>query len=297
MRRFLICVAVAVTASVTSASQGPNTAAPGLLVSTADLAASLKDPGLVILHVTDRPSVYEEAHIPGARMLRYADFAIDGPDKLGSELPPAAEAKQVFEAVGVSSTSRVVIYGASPVAAARAFFTLDAMGHPRVALLDGGLRAWRAENRPTESGAGQAPPKGSFTPALKVARVASAQQIQEQMKSGGISLVDVRPDPEFLGTDGGMSMHAPGHIEGAAQLPWDTLVGSDGRFLPRDQLQAKLAAAHVVSGKPVVAYCMVGMRASVVYFVSRYLGYDARLYDGSIVDWTQKKLPVKTGRP
>jgi thiosulfate/3-mercaptopyruvate sulfurtransferase len=296
MRRLLTCVAVAATASFTSASQSQNPGSPGLLISAAELAASLKDPSLVLLHVTDRSSVFEDAHIPGARMLRYGDFAIDGPDNLGSELPSVAQAKQVFEAVGVSNTSRVVVYGTSTVAAARAFFTLDAMGHPRVALLDGGLRTWRAEGRPTESGAGPPPPKGNFTPALNADRVASAQQIQQQMKTGGISLVDVRPDPEYLGTDGGMGMHAPGHIDGAAQLPWDTLVGSDGRFLPRDQLQAKLTAAHVVSGKPVVAYCMVGMRASVVYFVSRHLGYDARLYDGSIVDWTQKKLPVKVGR-
>jgi thiosulfate/3-mercaptopyruvate sulfurtransferase len=291
-----LAVAVAVTATGTTASQSTSAGSRGLLISGSELAAALNDSDLVLLHVTDRASVYEDAHIPGARMLRYGDFAIDGPDNLGSELPPAAQVKQVFGAAGVSNTSRVVVYGTSAVAAARAFFTLDAMGHTRVALLDGGLRAWRAENRPTESGPGESAPKGTFTPVLNAARLASAQQIQQQMASGGISLVDVRPDAEYLGTDGGMGMHAPGHIDGAAQLPWDTLVGTDGRFLPREQLQAKLVAAHVVADKPVVAYCMVGMRASVVYFVARLLGYDARLYDGSIVDWTQKKLPVKTGR-
>ena len=91
-------------------------------------------------------------------------------------------------------------------------------------------------------------------------------------------------------------MHAAGHIAGAKQLTWNALVGTDGRFLPRDQLQAKLAAPARPAGKPVVAYCMVGMRASVVYFVARHLGYDARLYDGSIVDWSMKKLPVTKGR-
>jgi thiosulfate/3-mercaptopyruvate sulfurtransferase len=287
-------VAAGVAAAHPSALQ--TSTAKGLLITPAELAAALKDPSLVLLHVSDRSSLFEEAHVPGARFLRYADFAVDGPDNLGSELPSPAQVKQVFEAVGVSNTSHVVIYGTSTVAAARAFFTLDAMGHPHLSLLDGGLRAWRAENRPTESGAGAAAVKGSFTPALNAARVATAQQIQQQAPGGAVALVDVRPDAEYLGTDGGMGMHAPGHIAGAAQLPWDTLVGTDGRFLPREQLQARLAAAHVVSGKPVVAYCMVGMRASVVYFVARHLGYDARLYDGSIMDWTQKKLPVKTGR-
>ena len=107
----------------------------------------------------------------------------------------------------------------------------------------------------------------------------------------------MRPDPEFTGSDGGMGgMHAAGHIDGAQQLTWNALVSTDGTFLPADQLKARLEGAGVVAGRPVVSYCMVGMRASVVYFVARYLGYDARLYDGSIVDWSQKKLPVKAGQ-
>ena len=280
-----------------AAAQSPVAVPGGLLVSTAELAAGAKDPSLVILHVADRPSAFEEAHIPGARFIRYADFAIDGDQSVGSELPPVAEVKRVFEAVGVSNHSRVVVYAASPVTAARAFFTLDAMGHDKVAILDGGLRAWRDEKRPIETGPAKPSPKGEFTPVLNAARVATAQQIQQQMPTASIALVDVRPDPEFLGTDGGMGgMHAAGHIAGAKQLTWNELVGPDGRFLPRDQLQAKLSAAGATSGKPVVAYCMVGMRASVVYFVARHIGYDARLYDGSIVDWSMKKLPVTKGR-
>jgi thiosulfate/3-mercaptopyruvate sulfurtransferase len=112
-----------------------------------------------------------------------------------------------------------------------------------------------------------------------------------------ISLLDVRPDPEFLGTDGGMGgMHAAGHIQGARQLTWNALVGDAGTFLPKEQLKERLEGAGVVWGRLVVAYCMVGMRASVVYFVARHLGYDARLYDGSIVDWSRRKLPVTQAR-
>ena len=276
----------------------PAAASPGgMLITAGELAAAAKDPSLVVLHVADRASAFEEAHLPGARFLRYADFAIDGGQGLGSELPSVDDVRRVFEAVGVSNGSRVVVYAASPVMAARAFFTLDVMGHPRVALLDGGLRAWREEGRAIETGAAKPATPGHFMPVLNPARLASAQLIQQQMPSGGIALVDVRPDPEFLGTDGGMGgQHAAGHIAGAKQLPWNALVQDDGRFLPRAQLQAKLASAGATTGKPVVSYCMVGMRASVVYFVARHLGYEAKLYDGSIVDWTIKRLPVTTGR-
>jgi thiosulfate/3-mercaptopyruvate sulfurtransferase len=203
----------------------------------------------------------------------------------------------VFEAVGVTSGSRIVIYGSGPVMAARAFFTLDVLGHQRVALLDGGLRAWRAEGGAIETGPAKAAAAGHFLPTSNAARVVTAEFIQQQMPANRIALVDVRPDPEYLGTDGGMGgMHAAGHIAGARQLTWNALVQEDGRFLPREQLQAKLDAAGATKDKPVVAYCMVGMRASVVYFVARHLGYEAKLYDGSIVDWTQKKLPVVSGR-
>lgn len=287
---------------IAAAAAAPaHTFTPSLLVSTSELAGMLKDPAVLVLHVGSRTSSFEDGHIPGAQHVRYGDFAVEGPDGLGSELPAVEQLERVFEAAGVSDGSRVVVYGHSPVAAARAFFTLDVLGHRRVALLDGGLRAWRAESRPIETGAGRRPASGGqFTPRLEGRKLADAAFIQGRFSSPtarAIALIDVRPDPEFVGTDdphGGA--HAPGHIPGARQLPWDTLVGPDGRFLPRDRLERKLREAGAAPGKPVVAYCMVGMRASVVYFVARHLGYEARLYDGSIVDWSHRRLPVTTGR-
>jgi thiosulfate/3-mercaptopyruvate sulfurtransferase len=268
-----------------------------LLVSPAHLARQLNDPALVILHVADRESSFTEGHIPGASFVLYGDLAVDGDRSVGSELPPIDALERVFEAAGVSDNTRVVIYGSSTVAAARAFFTLDVVGHPRVALLDGGLTAWKAEGRALETGRAPSARRGTFTPKVSLARLADAALIQQQMAIGGISLLDIRPDAEYLGTDGGIGgMHTPGHIPGARQLPWNTLVREDGRFLSPPELEVKLRAAGVATGKPVVTYCMVGMRASVAYFVARYLGYDARLYDGSIMDWTQRKLPTTTGR-
>jgi thiosulfate/3-mercaptopyruvate sulfurtransferase len=262
------------------------------LVSVTELAGLLKDPNVVVLHIVDRGTVFEEGHIPGARLVRYADFAVTGGDDLGSELPPAAIVKQVFESAGVSDDSHVIVYAQSPVTAARAFFTLDVFGHRRVALLDGGLRAWRDAKQPIETGAGSPARPGRFTPRLDAARLADAAFIQQQLPGRTIALVDVRPDDEFFGNNTMGGAHAAGHIAGARQLTWNSLVGADGRFLPQDELRARLRAAGVADGRPVVAYCMVGMRASVVYFVARHLGHDARLYDGSIVDWSRRKLPV-----
>lgn len=127
-------------------------AAPaGLLVNRSDVAARLKDPAVVVIHVEDRAGDYAAGHLPGARLVRYAQFAVDGPNDLGSELPPVETLRQVFQAVGVGAASEVVVYG-SAIGATRAFFTLEYLGHPNVRLLNGGLAAWRADGRPVETG-------------------------------------------------------------------------------------------------------------------------------------------------
>ncbi len=292
MRPIATVVAVVLLSAAPVARQSP----PGRLISARELATQLKDPAVVILHVAQDSSDYTRAHIPGARFVRYGSVAADGSDDLGAELPPVAMLKELFEGVGVSDSSRVVIYGHT-VLASRVFFTLDVVGHPSVAVLDGALQAWQADGHPVETGQDRssAGARGTFTPRLNSERLATADWVRAN--AGTISLVDVRPDPEFTGSDGGMGgMHAVGHIDGAKQLPWNTLVDAEGRFLPVNQLRAKLQAAGATSGKPVVPYCMIGMRASVVYFVARHLGFDARLYDGSIVDWGRRQLPTKTGR-
>jgi thiosulfate/3-mercaptopyruvate sulfurtransferase len=294
MRPFGTSLALVLVAAAPMLAQ--QSAATRRLLSARELSSLLADPAIVVLHVAEDMADYTRAHIPGARFVRYASVASDGADDLGAELPPDATLKALFEGVGVSNSSRVVIYGHT-VLASRVFFTLDVVGHANVAILDGGLKAWQAEGHPLDNGpepsAGRA--RGAFTPRVNPERLATADWIRAN--AGKMALVDVRPDPEFTGSDGGMGgMHAVGHIDGAKQLPWNTLVDESGRFLPEDQLRAKLAAAGAVAGKPVVPYCMIGMRASVVYFVSRYLGLDARLYDGSIVDWGRRQLPTRTGR-
>ena len=125
----------------------------------------------------------------------------------------------------------------------------------------------------------------------------SADWIKERLSSPKMTLLDARPDNEFTGADGGMNgAHVKGHLPDAQQLVWNTLLDSTGKFLPDAELRKKFEAIGATKATPLVSYCMVGMRASVTYFVARHLGYDARLYDGSIVDWTRRRLPAVMGR-
>jgi thiosulfate/3-mercaptopyruvate sulfurtransferase len=273
--------------------------APGLLISPADLSAEMKDPALVILHTDMTSAGFDAGHIKGAKFVGYNQITVEGSREVGSELPPVADLVAVFQAAGVTDASRVVIYGPA-LAATRAFFTLDYLGHRNVRVMNGGLAAWKALGLEVVTGSTGSTGSGSrsrLTPHPRPEVVAMADWISQRLEGQQMSLIDARPDAEFTGDDGGMNgMHPAGHLPGARQLVWSELVNRSGQFVSDAELRSKMTAAGARSGVPVVTYCMVGMRASVVYFVARHLGYDAKLYDGSIIDWGQRKLPVKRGR-
>ena len=269
-------------------------AAPGLLISPAELAASLNDPAIVVVAVGNSDDDFIAGHIPGARFVRYDDIAIAA-NGLQSELPPIDELRRVLSAAGISDKSKIVIYG-SAIAATRMFFTLDYFGHPNAKVLNGGLNAWKASGGAIEVSALPKPASVTLTPRPQPDRVVSADWIKERLSSSKMTLLDARPDNEFTGTDGGMNgAHVKGHLPDAQQLVWNTLLDSTGKFLPDAELRKKFEAIGATTTTPLVSYCMIGMRASVTYFVARHLGYDARLYDGSIVDWTRRKLPAVMG--
>src|SRR5687767_10138667 len=267
----------------------------GLLVSADELAALLKEPTVVVLAVGNSADDFTAGHVPGARFVLYDDIApaIDG---LQSELPPIETLRRVLASAGISDRSKVIVYG-STIAATRLFFTLDYFGHPNVRVLNGGLAAWKARGGPLEISPPPTVTASALTPRPQPDRVVSADWIKERLSTTKMKLLDARPDPEYTGSDGGMNgMHVKGHLPDAQQLVWNALLDSSGKFLPDAELRKKYEAIGATKGTPLVSYCMIGMRASVTYFVARHLGYDARMYDGSIVDWTRRKLPAVMGK-
>lgn len=270
-------------------------ASSGLLVSAEELATLLRDPAVVVVAVGNSPDDFTAGHIPGARFVRYGDIAPDL-DGLQSELPPVATLRRVLANAGIGDGSKVIVYG-STIGATRMFFTLDYFGHPNVRVLNGGLAAWKARGGTLEVSPPATATASTLTPKPRPDRVVSADWIRERLSTPAMHLLDARPDPEYTGSDGGMNgAHVIGHLPGARQLVWNTLLDSTGTFLPDAELRKKYEAIGAERETPLVSYCMIGMRASVTYFVARHLGYDARMYDGSIVDWTRRRLPAVKGQ-
>jgi thiosulfate/3-mercaptopyruvate sulfurtransferase len=264
-----------------------------LLTTAADLARRTGDPALVILAVERQSAEYDSVRIPGARLVLMKDFVSDR-DSLLTELPPVDRLRALLESRGVSDRSRIVLYG-DLLAAARLWFTLDHLGlGERTALLDGGLKAWRAEGLPLERGPPEAVGPGRLTPSVRVDVVIDAEGIQARSGDPSLRLVDARTPEEYRGEVVEAGVPRSGHIPGATNLDWTTLV-EDGFLRAPAALRALFRAAGVEEGTELVAVCRVGTRASVLYFVGRYLGLTTRLYDGSMNDWSRRGLPIVAG--
>jgi thiosulfate/3-mercaptopyruvate sulfurtransferase len=271
-----------------------------MLVSAGWLAEHLQDRNLVILAVGSDTD-FTAGHIPGAVALDYRSIQLPtGPSQpLNLQLPPVADLETVFSALGVSDDSRVVLYMSKDMITqtARVWLTLDAMGlGAQTSVLDGGLPAWQRDGRAiTADIRHPAPAKLKACAAADV--IVDVDYVNAHRGGAGVRVVDARLPQYYSGETPGRNQR-PGHIPGAVSIPFSSLVDEQGKLKPPAELERSFAGAGVRSGERVVSYCHIGQQASLVYFVARYLGYDARLYDGSFEDWSRHTdLPVEKSTP
>jgi len=265
-----------------------------LIVSTDWLAQHLKDKSLVLLQVGEKDE-YTAAHIPGAQFISLADISTPRGEGLALELPAVSQLKATFEKLGVTDKSHVVVYFSKDwvTPTARVFMTLDYLGlGEQTSILDGGLPAWRAEKRlvTTEVSTTQV---GTLTPHPNPKLVVDAAWVNAHLNQPGVMILDARAAKFYTGEEVGR-MPRGGHIPGARSIPFSSLVeDSDNKFKSIDTLRQLFNAAGVKKGDSVATYCHIGQQASLLYFVARYLGYEAHLYDGSFEDWSHRpELPV-----
>jgi len=266
-----------------------------MLVSTAWLSAHLNDADVVVLAV-GRPGEYDTGHIPGALELKYADIVTKpGETPLTSELPPMDRLADVFGNLGVSNSSHVVLYVSNDALSltTRAYLTLDAMGMgAHTALLDGGLVAWKSESRPVTKEVRAVKPV-KLVPCPQTDIIAARDYVRANLRHPGVAIVDAR-DPDYYTGAQVPNNRRAGHIPGAANITYKTLADAMNKFKSPADLADLFSAGGVKPGDRVVSYCHIGQQATVVYFAARYLGYDARLYDGSWEDWSaHTELPAE----
>ncbi len=261
---------------------------------TAWLRAHQAEPGLVVVdcrYVLGKPGAGEEAyrqgHIPGAAFLDVDhDLAAEPGERGRHPLPEAADFEAAARSAGIGRTSRVVAYDeAGEGGAARLWWLLRHFSHDEVAVLNGGLAAWREEDGALAAGAEDAPLRQAATPFIAHQRDHDTVTADE-LKAGRARLLDARAPKRFRGEVEPIDAVA-GHIPGAVNVPFAELAPG-GRFPPSAGLRESLGDL------PFVAYCGSGITACTLLLAGELAGVEGRLYPGSWSEWSRRGLPVET---
>jgi thiosulfate/3-mercaptopyruvate sulfurtransferase len=301
MRHFLSAAAIAafVTAPLPGHAQVPDPGARDrIVVSAAWLAQHVNDPDLVLLHVGTK-ATYDAGHIANARYVDYRTALATG-DGSGStlslEMLPPEVLRERLAALGVSDSSRLVIYQSDDqwTQSTRVMLTLDHAGLANVRWLDGGLKAWTRLGQPLSTDV-PAATIGTLSPLKLRPVVVDAEFVKAHLNTPAFAIVDARLPAFYDGTRTGgraPSEHKTGHVAGALNAPFDSFTSADVQLKPADEIAAVFTKAGVKPGDTVIGYCHIGQQATAMLFAARTLGYRVLLYDGSFEDWSRRDLPV-----
>ena len=263
------------------------------LVSTDWVAEHLQQPGVVIADVDEDLTAYGKGHIPGAVGF---DWTADFRHPLRRTFLDRDGFESLMRDKGIANDDHVVLYGGNNNwFAAYAYWYFKVYGHDKVSLMDGGRLKWEAEGRElTEEVRERAASDYTAAEADESIRARRDRILEEFVGApSGKALVDVRSPEEFSGKTitpphlPQEGAQVPGHIPGAANVPWAKAVNAEtGEFRPVDELRELYAQAGVDGDSEVATYCRIGERSAHTWFVlHELLGYDGvRNYDGS---WTE----------
>ena len=288
---FPACFGASVQCAVTPPQNVRNT----MIVTVDWLAKHLNDSSLVLLHVGEKTE-FEKEHIPGAIYISVSDISLSQAETpLTLQLPPAERLKETFEKMGVGDNSRIIVYFGKDwvTPTTRVYFTLDYLGlGDQTSILDGGLPAWKTAGQSVTAEV-KSPVRATLTPHPNPDLVASLDWVKSHLNKPDTALIDARVSRFYEGRDPG-AMPRAGRIPGATNIPYPSLTyEADLKFKDPATLATMLRQAGVDQGDTVVSYCHIGQQATSVYFVARYLGFKARLYDGSFDEWSRRDdLPV-----
>ena len=278
---------------------------PQALVSTQWLADHLDAPDVRVVdgswHMAqlnrDPKIEFSERHIPGAVYFDIDDIA-DSDSSLPHMIPSAEKFASRVRRLGLGDGVRIVVYDATGVgSAARVWWMFRLFGHSDVAVLDGGLPKWVAENRPTESGEPNVQER-HFTARTNSLLVRDVDQIRSNIDSGREQVLDARSRGRFAGTEAEPRKGLRGgHMPGALNQPFLELYDADSKTMkPAGDIVALYKAAGVDFSKPVVTTCGSGVTACNLALGLFLLGKeDVAVYDGSWTEWGGREdTPIDT---
>jgi len=264
-------------------------AKPEVLVSTDWLEDHLDDPNVRIIEVDEDTASYDKGHVRNA--LKW-DWSTDLHTEVGRDFQDQAGFSRLLSEAGVGPDTTVVLYGGNNNwFAAYAYWLLKLRGFDDVKLVNGGRKKWELESRELVQDAPSFEATG-FT--ISGTERPELRALRDEVigKVGAVGFVDVRSPEEYRGEKLAPDhlpqeqSQVPGHIAGAANIPWAKAANDDGTFKTADELKELYADEGITGDGEIIAYCRIGERSSHTWFaLQELLGYEnVKNYDGS---WTE----------
>jgi thiosulfate/3-mercaptopyruvate sulfurtransferase len=263
---------------------------PDVLVETGWLEENLGGDAIAIVEVDEDTEAYDKGHIANAVSINWETELHDLPRR---EFVSSEQLGALLGNKGISDAKTIVLYGGNNNwFAAYAYWLFKYRGVDNVKLLNGGRKKWELESRALTTDVPRTATTsfqtGTERPELRVLR----EEVLERAIRGGEAWVDVRSPEEFRGEVLAPphlpqeQAQVPGHIPGAANVPWAKAANEDGTFKSAEELKALYGGEGITPDRDVVAYCRIGERSSHSWFaLHELLGYgNVRNYDGS---WTE----------
>ena len=262
---------------------------PNVLVNTDWVAQHATDAGVRVVEVDVDTTAYNQSHVPGAAGWNWTTELCDTRVR---DIAPMKQLEELLGKSGIDNETTIVLYGDNNNwFAAWAFWQLKIYGHDDVRIMDGGRKKWLAEGRDLSTDTPTFPGKTYNASGPDLSLRAFLPEVQHAVAAKA-SLVDVRSPQEFTGeilSPPGLpeTCQRGGHIPGAKSIPWGKNCNDDGTFKSLDELKAMYSAQGISGDQPVIAYCRIGERSSLTWFVLKHLlGFgDVKNYDGSWTEW------------
>lgn len=261
-----------------------------VLVDADWVEAHLDDPKVVLVEVDEDTSAYDKNHIRNAVKIDWRD---DLQDPVRRDFVDQEGFEKLLSARGIANDDTVVLYGGNNNwFASYAYWYFKLYGHDSVKLLDGGRKKWELDSRDLVDGS-EVPgrPATSYKAKQQDTSIrAFRDDVVEAINAE--NLVDVRSPDEFSGKLLAPAhlpqeqSQRPGHVPSARNIPWSKNANDDGTFKSDDELKRLYADEQVDLAKDTIAYCRIGERSALTWFVlHELLGVqNVKNYDGS---WTE----------
>ncbi len=255
---------------------------PTLILEPTTLAGLMAQPHKLLLVDLSSEENYRLGHLLDAVHVP-PRLLVSGQPPAPGRIAPLAQLNQLFSFLGLTPETHVVAYDDEGGGwAGRFLWTLEVIGHKHYSYLNGGWHAWRA------AGLSLSTEIPAITPSecqltVNADELVEIPDILGELDKADFAIWDARSPAEYRGER--MTAQKNGHIPGAINGEWTSLMDPAKDLRIREDAREYLASLGLTADKRIVTHCQSHHRSGFTWLVGKSLGFNIRAYPGSWAEW------------